>query len=168
MNRLTQYGAFALLIVMLVAAVAQVVIALLDARATLLGIAAIFTLGLTLPVILLLTATPPLSADSSGLTIEPTIGRPIRVAWSDIAAVKEYPLLPPSESESGRKLMVGKKRYQRAEGLLLVIPRLPAPYRVTGFFCGEGFRACIGVTNRSHTDYARLASQIEAHVEKSS
>ncbi len=155
-----------LLVVMLAAAAAQIALALSDPRATLLGIAAIFTLGLTLPVLLLLTATPPVSADASGLTIEPPLGRPMRVAWSEIAAVKAYPLLPPRESESGRKLMVGKKRYQPAEGLLLVIPKLPAPYRVTGFFCGEGFRACIGVTNRTHTDYARLASLIEARAEK--
>jgi hypothetical protein len=153
---------------MLLAAVAQVVIALRDPRATLLGIAAIFTLALTLPVILLLTSTPPVSADKDGLTVEPLIGRPIHVAWSEIAAVKEYPLLPPRESESGRKLMVGKRRYQAAQGLLLVVPKLPAPYRVVGFFCGEGFRPCIGVTNRSHRDYERLASLIEAHTGASS
>jgi hypothetical protein len=161
-NRLIQYGAGVLMGLMVVLAAAELVLGVL--RAPLLILAAPVTLAMILPVLMLTTATPEVTISAEGLTIQPTIWKTQQVAWRDVRAIKEYPLLPPAHSETGRKLVVGRQKYRPAQGKMLVIPSLPPQYRVTGWFAGEGFTAVIALTNRTHTDYERLIQQIEQHV----
>ena len=80
-----------------------------------------------------------------------------------MTAVKPYPLLPPADAEVTRKALAGRKKYRPAEGVMLVIPALPLPYRFGGFFPGEGFTPVIAVTTRTHTDYDDLVRQIRQH-----
>ena len=160
LDRLTQYSATALLIIMALTVPLQILLALLGIPAFLFLLTAIFTALLTPFVLLLTTATPAVEVSDEGVTIMPVIWRRRFVPWSGVTAVKEYPLLPGAEAESGRKLMTGRNRYAAAQGLMLAIPALPAQYRITGFLAGEGFTPVIAVTNRTHVRYDVLVDKI--------
>lgn len=163
-DRLTQYGAAALLALMLLTVPLQAVLALLGAP--LLLFTALITLALTPFVLLLITATPAVTLADDGLTVTPRLWPPVTVPWTAVRAVKRYPLLPQADAEVGRRYAVGRKRYAPAEGVMLVIPALPWPYRFTGLFAGEGFTPVIAVTNRTHTDYDRLVRALRGHVSR--
>ncbi len=113
---------------------------------------------------MLTSATPAVSVAADGITIQPRVWRDRFVAWGEVRAIKDYPLLPPKDAEVTRRTMVGKKRYRAAEGKMLIIPSLPLQYRFTGLFAGEGFTGVIALTNRSHTNYDRLIAEVERHV----
>lgn len=166
LNRINQYGMAALLIIMLVAVVAQFALVILDPRNILMLFSGIVTLLLTLPVLMQTTMTPALTVEPDGLTITPVVWKPLRVAWSEVQAVKHYPLLPDAGAEVGRKALVGSKNYRPAEGKMLVIPSLPVQYRVNGFFCGEGLTPVIAFTNRSHRDYDKLLKKVMIYCEE--
>lgn len=166
LNKAVNYGALIVFSVMIVSIIPQVYIALTLPLGRMMMLAALFTLGLALPVLMLTTLYPAVTVEQNGLLIQPVIWKPVRVAWSDIRAVKHHPLLPPPDSEVGRKLMIGRKKYQPAEGIMLVIPSLPFYYTVNGLFCGEGLTTVVAFTNRSHTEYRQLHRSIEQHVEQ--
>jgi hypothetical protein len=163
LNRLTQYGAFLLMILMLLAAVGQLALALIGFPLVVLLITSAITFLLIAPVLMLTTATPAVTVGEDGITIEPVIWRARLIRWHEIAAIKPYPLLPPAEVEVGRRAFIGRRRYRPAEGVMLVIPSLPPHYRFTGLFTGEGFTGIIALTNRTHTDYGRLVALVEAN-----
>jgi hypothetical protein len=48
--------------------------------------------------------------------------------------------------------------------MMLVLPDLPLPYRVTGVLAGEGFIPVIAITNRTHTAYDDLIAEITRRV----
>lgn len=166
LDRAVNYGAFIVFIIMLLSVIPQVYIALTLPLGRMMIVAALLTLALSLPVLMLTTLYPAVTVERDGLLIQPVIWRAVRVAWGDIGAVKKHPLLPPADSEVGRKLMVGRKKYQPADGIMLVIPSLPFYYRINGLFCGEGLTPVVAFTNRAHTDYRQLARSIEQHTEK--
>lgn len=157
-DRLAQYGGVGLVVVMFAAALGQIVLAANGLPLFLLS--GLVTLALIAPVILLTSATPAVSVAAEGITIQPHVWRQRFVRWADVRAVKDYPLLPPRDVESGRRALVGRGRYRPAEGKMLVIPSLPLPYRFTGLFAGEGFTGVIGLTNRTHTEYNALIRQV--------
>jgi hypothetical protein len=163
LERVTQYGALALIIVMLLGAAGQVGLALSGLPLGLLLITGIITLLLIAPVIMLTTATPAVSVSAEGIQIEPMIWRSRLIRWEEIRAIKPYPLLPPADVEVGRKALTGRRRYRPAEGIMLIVPSLPLQYRFTGLFAGEGFVGVTALTNRSHTGYERLVKTVEAH-----
>ncbi|MCC6802024.1 MAG: hypothetical protein IT319_03990 [Anaerolineae bacterium] len=157
-DRLAQYGGVALVVVMIAAALGQVALALYGLPLFLLS--GLVTLAMIAPVMMLTSATPAVSIAPDGITIHPRVWRERFVRWSEVRAVKDYPLLPPRDVEAGRRALVGRKKYQAAEGKMLVIPSLPLPYRFTGLFAGEGFTGVIGLTNRTHTEYTVLIRQV--------
>jgi hypothetical protein len=157
-DRLAQYGGIVLTVVMIIGALGQIALATLGFPLFLLS--GIVTLFLIAPVMLLIGSTPAVSVSPQGITIQPRVWRERFVRWDEVRAVKDYPLLPPKDVESGRRAIVGKRKYRAAEGKMLIIPSLPLQYRFTGLFAGEGFVGVIGLTNRSHTDYERLIEQV--------
>ena len=164
-DRIAQYGGIALAVVMVAAALGQIVLATVGLPLFLLS--GLVTLGLIAPVMMLTSATPAVRVSAEGITIQPRVWRERFVGWEDVRAIKDYPLLPSKDAESGRRAMVGRKRYRPAEGKMLVIPSLPLPYRFTGFFAGEGFTGVIGLTNRTHTDYDALIKQVNKYSKRS-
>jgi ABC-type branched-subunit amino acid transport system permease subunit len=166
LDRLTQYGAAALIIVMLLAAVFQIVLAVAVAPALLFVMTAIITLLLIPFVLMLTTSTPAVTVAPEGITIEPLIWKSQFVPWQQVKAVKNYPLVPQADTEFTRKAMSGRKRYRPAAGIMLVIPSLPPQYRITGLLTGEGFTSVIAVTTRTHHDYDRLVEKIFTYVEQ--
>ena len=163
-NRLIQYGAAALLLVMLLAAALQVVLALLIQPGLLFLLTALLTLALIPFVLTLTTATPPISVDEHGLTITPVIWKSHVIPWAEITALKPYPLLPQENAEVTRRMLVGRKKYRPVEGVMLVIPALPVQYRIIGVLAGEGWTPVIAVTSRTHTDYDRIVAYIRKRV----
>lgn len=160
-DRLNQYGGAALMVVMILGAVGQFALALLGLPLLLLG--GIVTLALIAPVMMLTTATPAVSVSADGITLLPRVWPQRSVAWGEVREIRDYPLLPPENIEPGRKLMVGRRRYRPAEGIMLVIPSLPLYYRFTGVFAGAGFSGVVGLTNRTHTDYDALVQQVRKY-----
>ncbi len=163
-ERLTQCGALVLLIAMLLASLAQFALGLFGLP--LVFIMGLFTLLLAAPVVMLTTITPAVTVTPQGLLIRPVLWPGRSVAWDQIRAVKPNPLLPPAGAEIGRRALAGRAHYRPAEGLLLVIPSLPVYYRIAGLFAGEGFTGVIGLTNRAHSDYGRLARAVLAYAGK--
>lgn len=123
----------------------------------------IVTWLLLLPLTLATSATPPITITEDGIELRPMLWSNMQVNWQDIVDVKNYPLLPSEDSELLRKGMVGRKNYQVAGGMMLVVNKLPLNYRVVGFFAGEGFRPAIAFTNRSHENYAQLITEFDRH-----
>jgi hypothetical protein len=166
LDRVTQYGAAALIVVMLVATVAQIALAMLGGPGGLFVFTGIATLLLVPPVLLLTTATPRVTVSPDGIIIQPLIWKEQLVRWDDVRAIKDYPLLPPSDSEIGRKAISGRRGYRPAEGKMLVIPGLPIQYRVTGYLAGEGFTGVIALTSRTHQEYDKLIKKVMIYYEE--
>jgi hypothetical protein len=158
--RLTQYLTAVAIIGVLLAAPLQILLAVAFGNAPLFYITGILSLLLLLPLLLYSAATPPVTLTSTGLVLHPGIWPEQRITWEQISALKPYPLLPPAETEPVRRAAVGRQKYQPAAGLMLVVPGLPLPFRAVGFFTGEGFKPVVAVTNRTHTNYDRLAQAL--------
>ncbi len=162
-NRLVQYGAALVSLIMLVAAGLQLLLAVIVTPGLIFGLTAIITLLLIPFMLLLTTASPALTLSPEGLTLEPVIWKQQFVPWSQVTAVKPYPLLPQAESETTRRALVGRNNYQAAAGIMLVIPALPLQYRIAGVLAGAGGQPVIAITNRTHTDYAAVVDQIRSY-----
>jgi hypothetical protein len=165
LNRITQYGAAALLALMLLGALALIVLGLTDGRLLLLAPAGLIVLLLTPAVLMVTTISPALTVEPDGLTIRPVLWGDVRVRWDAVRAYADFPLLPPPDSEIGRKALAGRKKYRPAEGKMLVIPSLPAIYRVNGLFCGRGLTPVVAFTNRAHADYDKLVKKVTVYTE---
>lgn len=148
------------LAVTLLAIPLQIVLAVLT-QGWLFLLTAFMLLLLGAPLMMFLRATPPVSVYPDGLEIRPLIGRTHKILWSDIEAVKRYPLLPMPDQEVERRTLQGRKRYTPAEGVMLIVPTLHWSYRFTGYFAGEGFRPVVAFTNRAHTHYDSLLKSIK-------
>ncbi len=160
--RLIQYILFGLLVIMTITIPLQIGIAL-SLGLPLLMLSALLTALLMVPVMMGLSNTPPVEVSDDGLLIQPLIWREQFIAWENVEAVKDYPLLPTSDQEVERRVLSGRKTYRPAEGKMLVVRGLPFQYRTTGFFVGERGKTVIAVTNRSHAHYERLIQRIEKH-----
>jgi len=166
--RLTQWLAFILMWVILLTVPLQVTIAIIYPPAALFYLSAIVTFTLIAPLILYLTTTPTVSVDEHGITLHPFIGSVHQIEWEHIVEIKDYPLLPRRGHEVNKRLLTGRNRYQEAQGIMLITPRLPMLHYVGGFFVGEYGRKIIALTNRTHTDYDHLNTQVVKYVGKAS
>jgi hypothetical protein len=163
LDSFTQYSALALCLVILLAAVAQILALLVGAPGAFV-LTALLTLAFVPYILLLTTATPAITVTPEGLTIQPRVWREQFVSWDAVRAIKAYPLLPTEDGEVMRKALSGRKGYSPAQGKMLIVDGLPFQYRITGWFAGEGFTPVIAITNRTHTDYDRLIEQIERYL----
>lgn len=161
--KIQQVIAAALLVVMLVAVPFQLFLAL-ALNGILFGLTAVTLVLLAAPVLMLLSVSPPVLLLEEGLQLQPLLWGKRLVRWHEIEAIKPYTLLPTAQHETERKALQGRKKYRPAEGNMLVIPTLPLPYRMAGFFAGEG-KPIIALTNRTHTDYEQLMARVERYWE---
>lgn len=160
LDRLTQTAALALAVVMTLAALAQVGIALAAGLPLFLA-TALLTLGLVPIALIPTTIAPTVTVSDEGLTIAPLFWRRQSVPWAAVGALKPNPLLPPANTETGRRLISGRRHYEPARGVIVVLPNLPPQYRIVGFFAGEGFTSVITLGSRTHTAYDTLLASIE-------
>ncbi len=158
LDRITQYGAVVTLAIMLLSLPLQVLLAFSGARVMLWT--AVLTLLLCPFMLMLTTSTPALTLSDAGFEMKPMFWRARFVPWAEVEAVKPFPLLPHTDAEVSRRVMTGKRRYRPAEGIMLVVPSLPAQYRIVGFLAGESGKPVIAVTTRTHTDYDKVVKQI--------
>jgi len=112
------------------------------------------------PVLWMLVGTPPVTLGDEGLTLHEFTGKARRVPWDAVESVQMYPLLPTEQHEVLRRLLLGRKQYRPAEGIMLVVPALPWPYRIGGFFAGHGSRPIVALTSRTHQHYPELVRAI--------
>lgn len=159
-QRWTHYVIATAMLVIVAAVPMQVALALLIPGAPLFYVTAVLTLLLLLPLLMQSAAAPAVTISEEGITLQPILWKAQFVPWSAVHAIKPYPLLPPPDGETIRKVMVGRKSYRPAQGIMLVIPGLPLPYRATGFFTGEGFTSVVAFTNRTHQQYDQLVYNI--------
>jgi hypothetical protein len=160
LNRAIQYGALIVTALMLISAPLQVLLTILGAPGGLFVFSAFFTVLLAAPVLMLTAYAPAVTVDEGGITLRPVVWAERFVPWEAIRAVKVYPLLPIADAEVTRRYAVGKRRYQAARGIMLVIPGLPPQYRIAGFLAGERAAPVIALTNRAHTDYDQLVETV--------
>lgn len=160
-----EIGAFLVTCLLVLVAPLQILLTLAGAPGGLFVCSAFFTLVLALPVLMLTAYAPPVTVSSSGITLHPRIWKDRFIPWDQITAVKRYPLLPTRDTEPLRPAAVGRRNYQPAEGIMLVIPGLPPHYRIAGFLAGERAQPVIALTNRAHTDYTRLQRAVLTHVD---
>jgi hypothetical protein len=164
--QLEQWGALLLALLMFFASVGLFVLAFLI-PAPLFGIMSLLVLLLLAPVLMLLLVTPPVQIEADGLRIKPRFGKERFIAWGQIERIEVYPLLPTANQEVLRQALVGRKQYRAAEGIMLIVPTLPAQYRIAGFFAGQKGAPILAFTNRSHSDYYALKEEILKSTEKS-
>lgn len=155
-QRVQQISAMLIIALGLVASVALLLMAVL-LPAPLFAIMAFLVILLLAPVLWMLVAMPPVTVTEEGLHLHHVIGSSQQIPWDAIESVQHYPLLPTEENEVLRRLLQGRKQYRQAEGIMLVIPALPWPHRIGGFFAGQGFMPIVAFTNRTHSHYAELA-----------
>jgi hypothetical protein len=161
LDTLTQYGAAALLALIVLSVPLQLVLAF--AGAPVFVLTALFTLAFAPFLLMLLAATPAVTVGPEGLIVQQRLGKAQAVAWPEVVAIKAYPLLPPPDAELQRKMLAGRSKYRPAEGLMLLIPSLPAQYRIAGMLAGEGFTPIIAVTTRTHDRYDVLVKKIQSY-----
>ena len=164
-NRLIQYGALAVTVILTVSAPLQIALTLAGAPGGLFICSAIVTLALAAPVLMLTAYAPEVAVDSEGLTLRPVIWKSRWIPWDQIAEVRVYRLLPSPDAEISRQIVVGRRRYRPSMGILLVIPGLPPQYRIVGFFAGVQAQPAIALTNRAHVDYERLLETTLKHTD---
>jgi hypothetical protein len=157
--RLQQIFALFLLVIIPVASLLLLWLAL-SLGAFLFALMVPFLLWLVLPMVMLTSATPPVTVHEDGITLHPRWWRERFIAWDDIEALRDYPLLPRRDTEVERRALQGRKQYQVARGVMLVVPHLSLPYRVTGFFAGLRGRSVVAFTNRAHDNYDRLEKML--------
>jgi len=151
--RISQWVLAATAGVLAISALPQVFLAFAIPGGGMFVLTALLSLALILPIVLMMSATPPITLSREGFTLQPGIGKPTTVLWAAVKEVKPYSLLPPEDSETTRRLMVGRKNYRPAAGTMLVCEGLPWRYRIVGGFAGEGFTPVVAVTNRTHAEY---------------
>jgi hypothetical protein len=161
LQRLVQLGAITVAGIMLIAVPMQIVLAFIVGGTGLLFVlSAFFTLLLAAPVLMLTAYTPAVTVATDGITLHPVIWKEQTIPWNAVRAVKVYPLLPIEDAEVTRKLVVGKRNYRPAAGIMLIVPSLPPQYRIAGFFAGEHAAPIIALTNRAHTEYEALVKMV--------
>ncbi|MDZ4769300.1 MAG: hypothetical protein SGJ24_09245 [Chloroflexota bacterium] len=154
-----------LAIILVVLILAQVPL-LFAGMPIILALLVIMTCLALIPFTLLPTvAAPAVTLTTDGITIQPHFWRPEVVPWSDVRAIKPYPLMPSAGSENTRRLLIGRRKYSPMEGIMLIIPSLPALYRIQGVIVNEGWTGVIGLTNRTHINYARLIALVPGAVD---
>jgi hypothetical protein len=158
--QLEQWGALLLLGLMLLAFLGLLWLAF-AIPAPLFVVMALLLIVLAAPVMMLLVVSTSVKIEDAGLRIFPRFGREAFIAWEDVQRVAAYPLLPGANQEVLRQALVGRKNYREAEGIMLIIPKLPAPYRIAGFFAGQNGAPILAFSNRSHSDYYALKAAIE-------
>ena len=159
-----QWVAAAAAAALVISAPAQILFGLAIPGGGLFFVTALLSLALVLPLLLYLRATPPVTLDEAGITLAPGVGRQVTIPWGAIRDVKPYPLLPPPDTETMRRMVVGRKKYASAQGIMLTSDALPWPYRAVGWFAGEGFRGAFAVTNRTHANYSQAKYLVEKHM----
>lgn len=150
-----------MVVAMVVLIIAQIPLVLIAGFPLLLSLLiGITCLGL-IPFMLLPTiSSPAVTISREGVEIHPRLWRDQFVPWSEITAVKRYPLMPSKGSEKTRELMVGRRKYTVMDGVMLIMPSLPFVFRFHGLLVSEGFNGVIALTNRTHANYARLITLI--------
>jgi hypothetical protein len=161
--RWTQCFNALLLGVMMLAMVLQVVLAVLT-RGGIFWLTAVMMGLLGLPIVMALSASPPVRLEQEGIRIMPYLWREQLITWENISAIKPYTLLPTPNHEVERRALQGRKRYVAAQGVMLVVPSLGWQYRVAGYFAGEGGKPIIALTNRTHARYDDLLKRVQAHL----
>lgn len=162
-DQASQWIALGAVVILLISTPFQILFGL--AGGGLFFMVAFFSVLLIFPLLMATVIAPAIQVDDTGLTIMPRIWKHHRVGWSEIQAVKHYPLLPPADAEITRKIAIGKAKYAPANGIMLVIPKLPWMYRIGGFFAGEKRQPIIAITNRAHRHYAELVYAILEHTD---
>jgi hypothetical protein len=157
--RLEQWGAMLLAILIVFAAIGLMLLAFLI-PAPLFGLMALLLPFLLAPVLMLTLVAPPVWFETEGLRIKPYFWPERFITWQEIEAVKLYTLLPSANQEVLRQVAVGRKQYRAAYGIMLIVPSLPAPYRIAGYFAGEKGAPIIAITNRSHNYSEGLIDRI--------
>ncbi len=160
LNRLIQFGAAGVSVLLIVAAFLQTLLSVLIGEGGAFFLSAILTLLLMLPVLMLTANAPAVTVSEGGLTLHPAVWKEHHIQWEAIQAVKVYPLLPSEDSEVTRRIAIGRKKYVPAAGIMLTIPKLPPQYRIAGFLAGERAVPIIALTNRAHTDYEQLVRAV--------
>lgn len=161
LNTAIQYGALFITGLLTMAAPLLVLLAIFGPPGgSALVLAAILTLMLAAPVLMLTAYTPAVTVSEEAITLRPVIWRERVIPWAQVTAVKVYPLLPSQYEEVTRRVAVGRQNYRPADGVMLVIPGLPLQYHIVGFFAGERGKSAIALTNRAHTDYDTLLQAV--------
>jgi hypothetical protein len=120
----------------------------------------VITLLLALPLVMQTVLAPAVTVEDDALVINPRFWSARRIRWEAIRAIKPFPLLPAEDAEVTRRIAVGRRHYQPAAGVMLVIPSLPPVYRIAGFFAGENAQPIIALTSRAHADYESLLQAV--------
>lgn len=157
-----QISLLILIVLVIFAALMLIVVAVL-LPAPLFVVISILLLLLASPLLMAMVNSPPILIADDGLTLQPLIGGERFIAWNEIEHVAAYPLLPQANQEILKQYLIGRKKYRAAEGIMLIVPSLPLPYRIAGFLAAEQGRPVIAFTNRSHRDYAILTKRIFHH-----
>lgn len=120
----------------------------------------VILLLLSMPPVMTIVNTPPLIIRDEGLILRRFIGGERTIGWDEIDCIKAYPLLPQADQEILKQYLIGRNKYRPAEGIMLIIPTLPLPYRIGGVLTAEKGNPVIAFTNRTHSDYDTLKHRI--------
>lgn len=157
--KIQQIALIAILILAVFASLMLLVVAVM-LSAPLFIIMSVLVLLLAMPMLMALVNTPPVTIREEGLLLERFIGGNYLIAWDDIEAIEPYPLLPHAEQEILKQYLIGRKKYRAAEGIMLIVPSLPLPYRIAGILATAERKPVIALTNRAHSDYYELKDSI--------
>jgi hypothetical protein len=124
----------------------------------------VFTILLTVPLLILSVLHPEIRVTETGLRLMPMLWRAQSIGWETLSTLTDHPLI--YEDPVLSRHLYGKQ-YRLREGKVIVLSR-DAPvlwmYRLLGLFSGVGLTPAFGISSTTHTDYESLLQTIQARL----
>lgn len=109
-----------------------------------------FLLGLTVPLVLLVSLYPAVSVAEEGLRLQPNGMPGTFVRWEELEAIAEHTLLKPAPPP--------KLRREAHQGDMIIVRKgaVPFYYRLIGMMAGYGTSPVFAISNRTHVEFSAL------------
>ena len=118
----------------------------------------VFTILLSIPLLMLSVLHPEVNVTADGLRLSPLLWHAQSVRWEHLSTLTDHPLI--YEDPVMNRRLHGKNRRLR-EGKVIVLTR-NAPvlwqYRVLGLVSGASWTPAFGISTTTHTDYDQLVA----------
>lgn len=126
---------------------------------------AIFTVLLTIPLMLLSVLHPEVTITTTGVRLRPLLWQAQTVPWNMLSTLTDHPLI--YEDPVINRHLYGK-RHRGREGKVIVMCRdahVMWQYRLLGLVSGAGWTPAFGISSTTHTDYDQLLQTLMSRLE---
>ncbi|MFN8420569.1 MAG: hypothetical protein U0528_15200 [Anaerolineae bacterium] len=124
---------------------------------------AVFTLILTIPLLLQTVLHPAITVLDSGLRLRPQLWREDTIHWRMISSIAEHPLIYQDPVIERR---LHGKNFRLRQGCVIILcedATVSPLFRLVGGIAGSGLHPAFAISSTTHRDYERLLQLLEEH-----